>query len=181
MALKPDRNIVDEDISFFSATSWPYGSARGGVVVPTGNTNTAPSGAAMDQAQNQVWYSLVPLEASGSRPLGVLMQDVVNIDLTRQTLNPYKSEAQVGDKVTVVRKGYVTTNMIYPTGPIKVGAPAYLTVSGLISPNSGCLAGTWGAANSAPAPRIGTFLSLPDEDSAGSPAGCGYAKIYIDL
>ena len=149
MALKPDRNIIDEDISFFSATSWPYGSARGGIVVPTGNSATAPSGAAMDQSQNQVWYALIPLAASGSRPLGVLAQDVVNIDLTRQTLNPYKSEAQVGDKVTVVRKGYVTTNMLYPTGTIRVGAAAYLGVSGYISPNSGCLPGTWGAANSA--------------------------------
>ena len=173
MALKPDRNIIDEDISFFSATSWPYGSARGGIVVPTGNSATAPSGAAMDQSQNQVWYALIPLAASGSRPLGVLAQDVVNIDLTRQTLNPYKSEAQVGDKVTVVRKGYVTTNMLYPTGTIRVGAAAYLGVSGYISPNSGCLPGTWGAANSALAPEVGKFLSLPDED--------GYAKVYIDL
>ena len=63
MALKPDRNIIDEDISFFSATSWPYGSARGGVVVATGNSVTAPSGAAMDQSQNQVWYARIPVFA----------------------------------------------------------------------------------------------------------------------
>lgn len=173
MALKPDRNIIDEDISFFSATSWPYGSARGGIVVPTGNSVTAPSGAAMDQSQNQVWYALIPIASSGSRPLGVLAQDVVNIDLTRQTLNPYKSEAQVGDKVTVVRKGYVTTNMIYPTGTIRVGATAYLSVSGYISPNSGCVPGVWGGANTSLSPEVGKFLSLPDED--------GYAKVYIDL
>ena len=173
MALKPDRNIVDEDISFFAATGWAYGSARGGVVVPTGNTVTGPSGAAMDQSVNQVWYALIPIAASGSRPLGILMNDVVNIDLTRQTLNPYKSEAQIGDKVTIARKGYVVTNLVYPTGTIRVGATAYLGVSGYISPNSGVLAGTWGAKDSTLAPEIGKFLSLPDED--------GYVKVYVDL
>jgi len=170
MALKPDRNIVDEDISFFAATGWAYGSSRGGIVVPTGNTATGPSGAGMDQAANQVWYGLNP---TGARPIGVLMNDVVNIDLTRQTLNPYKSEAQVGDKVTVLRKGYVVTNMIYPTSTIRVGAPAYLGTSGYITPNSGVQTGTWGAANSTLAFEIGKFLSLPDED--------GYAKVYVDL
>ena len=173
MALKPDRNIVDEDISFFAATGWAYGSNRGGIVVPTGNTASGPSGAAMDQSQNQVWYSLVPIFASGSRPLGVLMNDVVNIDLTRQTLNPYKSEAQVGDKVLIAKKGYVVTNLVYPTSSISVGGKAYLGPSGYISPNSGVLVGTWGAANSALAPEVGKFLSLPDED--------GYCKVYIDL
>lgn len=172
MALKPDRNIIDEDISFFSATSWPYGSARGGVVVATGNSVTAPSGAAMDQSQNQVWYARIPVFASGARPLGILMQDVVNIDLTRQILNPYKSEAQIGDKVTIVRKGYVVTNMIYPTGTITVGGRAYLGSSGNITPNSGN-AGEWGASNVTALTQIGTFLSLPDED--------GYAKVYVDL
>jgi hypothetical protein len=170
MALKPDRNIVDEDISFFAATGWAYGSARGGVVVPTGNTVSGPSGAAMDQSVNQVWYALNP---TGARPLGILMNDVVNIDLTRQTLNPYKSEAQVGDKVLVARKGYVVTNLVYPTGTIRVGAPAYLGTSGYISPNSGVLPGSWGAANLTNAFEIGKFLSLPDED--------GYVKVYVDL
>lgn len=173
MALKPDRNIVDEDISYFAATTWAYGSNRGGIVVATGNSATGPSGAAMDQSVNQVWYNLIPIEASGGRPLGLLMNDVVNIDLTRQTLNPYKSEAQVGDKILLTRKGYVVTNMIYPTGTINVGGKAYLGPSGYISPNSGVLVGTWGAANSVAAPQVGKFMSLPDED--------GYCKVYIDL
>ena len=101
------------------------------------------------------------------------MNDVVNIDLTRQTLNPYKSEAQVGDKVLIAKKGYVVTNQVYPTSSISVGGKAYLGPSGYISPNSGVLVGTWGAANSVLAPEVGKFLSLPDED--------GYCKVYIDL
>jgi hypothetical protein len=171
MALKPDRNIVDEDISFFAATGWAYGSARGGIVVPTGNTATGPSGAAMDQSANQVWYGLNP--TGNGQPLGVLMNDVVNIDLTRQTLNPYKSEAQVGDKVLVARKGYVVTNMIYPSAGLTVGGKAYLGPSGYITPSSGILPGTWGVANLTSAFQVGKFLSLLDED--------GYAKVYIDL
>lgn len=187
MALKPDRNELDVDISYFWATGIGYGSERGGWVSATGST--AASGSAMDQAVNQVWYSL---NATGLRPLGLLLNDVVNVDLTRQILNPYKSEVQVGDKITVLKKGYVLTNRIVTTiGPnsvaITAGAPAYTGPSGFIS---SVASGSLGLGNTTTANGsgkdfnahinspsgsyvIGKFLSAADED--------GYAKVYIDL
>lgn len=182
MALKPDRNELDVDISYFWATGIGYGSERGGWVSATGST--AASGAGMDQAVNQVWYGL---SATGARPLGILMNDVVNVDLTRQILNPYKSEVQVGDKITLLKKGYVVTNRIVTTiGPTTVavvpGGPAYTGPSGFITTvASGTLhvlqagdALTKSMLNSPSGSyQIGKFLSAADED--------GYAKVYIDL
>jgi hypothetical protein len=191
MALKPDRNELDVDISYFWATGIGYGGERGGWVSATG-VNTAAtnvaSGAAMDQAANQVWYGL---PCTGVRPIGVLLNDVVNIDLTRQILNPYKSEVQVGDKVTLLKKGYVVTNRVVDTiGPVHVritpGAPAFTGPSGFItSVASGTVhmlqpTGTAqdltsrGMLNSSSGSYVvGRFLSRQDED--------GYAKVYIDL
>lgn len=184
MALKPDRNELDVDISYFWATGIGYGSERGGWVSATGST--VASGAAMDQAANQVWYGA---HATGVRPLGLLLNDVVNIDLTRQILNPYKSEVQVGDKVTLLKKGYVVTNrivttLVSTTVAITPGAPAYTGPSGFITtvPSGALGLGTL-AANAtifnahinSPSGSyvIGKFLSKADED--------GYAKVYVDL
>lgn len=182
MALKPDRNELDVDISYFWATGIGYGSERGGWVSATGST--AASGSAMDQAVNQVWYNL---SATGLRPLGLLLNDVVNVDLTRQILNPYKSEVQVGDKITVLKKGYVVTNRFVTTiGPTTVaitpGAVAYTGPSGFLTTvASGTLhvlqsdnALTKTMLNSPSGSYVvGKFLSAADED--------GYAKVYIDL
>lgn len=182
MALKPDRNELDVDISYFWATGIGYGSERGGWVSATGST--AASGSAMDQAVNQVWYNL---SATGHRPLGLLLNDVVNVDLTRQILNPYKSEVQVGDKITVLKKGYVVTNRFVTTiGPTTVaitpGAVAYTGPSGFLTTvASGTLhvlqsdnALTKTMLNSPSGSYVvGKFLSAADED--------GYAKVYIDL
>ena len=171
MALKPDRNVDAWDISKFWA---PLGGAatRGGIVVSTGNAPSVGSGAALDQSVNQVHYRA--LTPSGRQPIGMLMNDVVSVDLTRQILNPNKSEVQVGDKVTLMTKGWAVTNMIETARgtPNVIGAPAYLNMSGMISANpSGAYfaSGILYTAN----PVIGRFHSKIDED--------GYCKVYVDL
>ena len=101
MALKSDRYELQTDISFF----YNDGAAtRGGVVV----YDTAGSGASMDQGVNLVKYATTGI------PVGILLNDVVNKDLTRTHLNQHKDEVQKGGKVTVLRKGYVVTNNVTP-------------------------------------------------------------------
>lgn len=156
MALKPDRDVKVNDISFFVAAI-TYGGNKGGVVVATG---AGGSGAAMDQTANACWYIANP---SGKRAVGLLDTDVVNVDLTRQKLNPYKPEAQVGDKVTLIKQGYVVTNMIdSAAATISYGVTAYLAGSGYLTPT-----------NATGRPVVGKFLSKKDED--------GFAKVWIDL
>ena len=124
MALKADRYELQTDISFF----YNNGAAtRGGVVV---HDSTTASGAAMDQGVNKVKYKTA---AATDVPVGILLNDVVNKDLTRTHLNQHKDEVQLGGKVTILRKGYVVTNNI--TGTPNVGDVAYAcdTTDGNIS------------------------------------------------
>ena len=64
---------------------------RGGVV----SLSTAGSGASLDNGNAVVTYAADP---SGKVPLGLLINDMVNIDLTRQHLNQHKDEVQKGGK-----------------------------------------------------------------------------------
>ena len=155
MALKSDRYELQTDISFF----YNEGTAtRGGVVVH----DTAGSGAAMDQGVNLVKYAAV---TAASRPVGILLNDVVNKDLTRTHLNQYKDEVQKGGKVTVLRKGYVVTNSI-TSASVSAGDPAYachVTAGNLRNDSPG----------SSGVLQVGRFLSSKDED--------GYAKVEVNL
>ena len=153
MALKSDRNELQTDISFFMNET----ATRGGVV----SMSTAGSGAAMDQGAALATYSAT---ASGKVPLGILLNDMVDLDLTRQHINQHKDEVQKGGKVTILRKGYVVTNNIEGTSPT-AGAQAFPAHSGNLSITDIVGDGTVSA--------IGRFLSTEDED--------GYAKVEINL
>jgi len=159
MALKSDRFEFQTDISFF----YNEGVAtRGGVVVH----DTAGSGAAMDQGVNLVKYAQV---TSASVPVGILLNDVVNKDLTRTHLNQHKDEVQKGGKVTVLQKGFVVTDMLEGTSP-SAGDPAYLAHSGRLSVTDLSNDDTDADGSTR---VVGRFLSGVDED--------GYAKVFIDL
>ena len=91
MALKADRYEESTDISFF------YNGAvvtRGGVVVL--DDQGLASGAALDQGENLVVYKAA---TKNDVPVGILLNDVVNKDLTRTHLNQYKDEVQKGVKL----------------------------------------------------------------------------------
>ena len=150
MALKPDRVELLTDVSFFMNTT----ATRGGVV----SAVTAGSGVSMDDSSAVVAYAAT---VSGSKPLGILLNDVVDLDLTRQHINWYKDEVQKGGKVTLLRQGQVTTDMIVSAATPSAGDDAYVGVSGLIGTSS---------TNSV---KIGQFLSAKDAD--------GYAKVSVNL
>jgi hypothetical protein len=158
MALKSDRIELLTDISFFM-TSIPSGSTyvdRGGVASVV--TATSGVGVSMDDANAVVAYAAA---VSGSRPIGVLLNDVVNYDLTRQHINWHKDEVQVGGKVVLLRNGQVTTNMLVAGTTPSAGADAYVGASGLIGTSS------------TNAVKIGQFLSSKDTD--------GYAKLSVNI
>jgi len=187
MALKPDRRYTDgTDISFFMNET----GEKGEVLV----FSTAGSGAAMDDANAVV---ATPTTISGSVVAGILMNDVVNLDLTRQHINWHKDEVQLGGKVTLLRHGVVVTNVVH-TGcnvarengivvpAVSVGAPAYIGRGALTA--GGTIQG-WLTTqppldhrheDASPKPtsvdiryRVGTFLSLADSD--------GYYKVEINI
>lgn len=150
MALKPARYEGETDISFFMDMT----AERGGVVC----IKTIGSGAAMDQSAAEVEYAV---SASGKTAFGVLLNDMVDKDLTKEKLNPYKNEMQKGSKVTILRKGTVLTDMISGTAPTGICA-AYVLTSGMFTASS---------ANGAV--EVGQFLSTVDED--------GFYKVAVNL
>ena len=155
MALKADRNELDVDISFFMNET----GEKGQIVV----FNTAGSGAAMDQAK-----SLVTIAAADTSNIvvGVLLNDVVDIDLTRQHINWHKDEVQKGGKVSILKKGYVVTDQI--VGTPALGELAYLDDAGATGNFATTAQVTDGVEN-----VVGRFMSGLDED--------GFAKVEINL
>ena len=155
MALKSDRNEIQTDISFFMNEV----ATRGGIV----SLSAGGSGAAMDQGAALCTYTA----ASGTRPLGVLLNDMVNLDLTRQHINQHKDEVQKGGKVTILRKGYVVTSSLSCATAPSAGDLAFVTYSGDIANSGTSLADQTGNL------QVGVFLSSMDEDN--------YAKVEINL
>ncbi len=161
MSLKADRRHVDSDIAhFMNATA-----TRGGIVSVTA---TISSGAAMDQSESTVAYAAEP---SGVEPLGILMSDVVNLDLTRQHMNWHKEEVQLGGKVTVWTKCTVVTDTLFPGITPTPGQVAYVAHSGFISNADEAIDS--GQENTSLTRVVGRFITGKNAD--------GYAKIDINL
>jgi hypothetical protein len=156
MALKADRYEESTDISYFMTAAT---GDRGGVVCLD---LLSASGAAMDQGDNTVSYQAA---AATDVPVGILLNDVVNKDLTRTHLNQYKDEVQLGGKVTVLTRGWVVTNKV--TGTPSAGDLAYA------SETIGEIATVAADAEASGNLAIGRFMSAKDAD--------GYAKVYVNL
>ena len=151
MALRPDRNEHLTDLSFFMNET----AERGIIVVHS----TGGSGAAMDDSNAKVIAPATTV--SGKNPAGLLLNDVVNLDLTRQHINFHKDEVQQGNKVLLLRRGTVVTAQF--SGTPTVGAKAYFVVGGTISASNQDSVST----------QVGRFLSVKDAD--------GYAKVEINI
>jgi len=159
MALKADRYEESTDISYF----YTAGTAtRGGVACLD---LLSASGAAMDQGDNTVSYQQA---AATDVPVGILLNDVVNKDLTRTHLNYYKDEVQQGGKVTLLTRGWVVTNMI--DGTVTPGELAYASDAG---GTAGYLQDHATNAQASGNLAVGRFMSAKDAD--------GYAKVYVNL
>lgn len=154
MALKGDYNIVQggDDLSFYMNET----GERGIIVVHS----TTGSGAALDQADAVV--TIPTGTASGTKPAGLLMCDVVDYDLTRQHLNEHKFEVQKNSKVLLAKQGWVVTDRIVTGVSPVAGSPAYYDVNGKFR-----ITDTGGLT------QVGRFLSKKDDD--------GYAKVYINI
>lgn len=154
MALLGPRKELDTDISFFMNET-----ASRGVCA---SISTGGSGVALDQGEA---LATVANNESGVVPLGVLLNDVVNLDLTRQHLNQHKDEVQQGSKVTILKVGEVTTDQV--EGTPTMGALAYCGPSGTFTPDANGGSGAF-ARNS-----VGRFMSTKDEN--------GYVKVSVNL
>jgi hypothetical protein len=158
MALKPDReyNEVTDITNFWTTVAAEKGGCAGVV--------TQGSGAAMGQnitdEANVVGYIANP---SGAIAKGILVQTVTAaLSATRDFVNFENGEIRPGDKCTLVKKGFVVTDMIPDGITPTAGAAAYLAASGAIS-----------STQATGAPQIGRFETTMD--------AAGFARVSIDI
>lgn len=151
MALRPDRYEDATDISYFMNVT----ADRGLIVVH----DSSGSGAAMDDANA---YVAVPTgqAPSSTKPAGLLLCDVVDVDQTRQHLNFHQDEVQKNGKVVLLRRGWVVTDKV--SGTPTAGDKAYYTNAGLVTPT-----------DPGSGPVVGRFLGKKDND--------GFAKVEINI
>lgn len=157
MALKGFRNIgdgSDTNIQYFMNET----ATRGRIVIHA--TSGSGLGEALDDANTLV---AVP-SATGAlgTPAGLLTNDVVNLDLTRTHINQHKDEVQLGNKVTVLQRGEVLTDVIYTGDTPSQGDAAYYRDSGELTTTQ--IGSTL---------QVGRFLSGKDSD--------GFAKVLINI
>jgi hypothetical protein len=155
MALKPDRTVLDTDITmFWSELTAQQTQTKGGVA----SVETIGSGVAMDHDRNVVQYAAA---ASGAVPKGILVQDVnPALSSTRDYKNFHNLEIRPGEKCTLIRKGWVVTDKL--SGTPTAGGAAYVGASGLIA-----------TTQAAGAVQIGRFETTVDSG--------GFARVYIDI
>ena len=160
MALKPDREYNETtDITNFWTT---VAAEKGGCA----SVVTQGSGAAIGQnivdEPNVVGYAA---SASGSIAKGILIQTVSAVmSATRDFPNFENGEIRPGDKCTLVKRGFVVTDMII--GTPTAGGIAYLGASGNVAVASGSFGGVATAV-------VGRFETTKD--------AAGFARVSIDI
>lgn len=155
MALKPDR-----DIQAYNIRNYCNEVAQKGQFM---SVKTWGSGVSLDGTFN---VCTAAASSSGAKPLGLLLNDVVAVDLTHFPTNWHRQQSNSGDKVPLVTKGWVVTNMIQGT-PV-AGDNAILVSSGNVGTT------TLGAPyNQVANPTVGHWETVPDS--------AGYATLFVDL
>ena len=157
MSIKPDFDTIQWELRYFMDQT----ASQGFVVC----LKTAGSGVAQDSSLNEVEISAAP---SGKSPVGVLFDDVVDLDTTRYHVNQHKREVQKGGKVSIVRKGWLVTDAVYPSAAATAGSYAVLANSGYVM---NAPAG-WNVTH-ANFPSVGKFKTNKDLD--------GFVTLQIDL
>lgn len=156
MALKPDReyNEVTDITNFWAAGQTT--AEKGGIASQSGSS----TGVGLDDTGITVAYLADP---SGAIAKGVLLQTVAAaMSTTRDFVNYESGEIRPGTKCTLVKKGFVVTDMIPAGITPTAGGAAYLAASGYIS-----------STQAGGAPQVGRFETAKDAN--------GFARISIDI
>jgi hypothetical protein len=167
MALKGDREVWATNIDYTIATG--QNAERGIVLIAhtTAGQATKPNSAPTVQGGTGSaggGLGTVGTTGNDSRPVGLLLDDVENLDFTVTPQIHVRNVVPRGSEVSLLTKGWVKTNLIEAGRTPAAGERAYLAASGYLSnrehvTSSGIICGYWRGAK--------------DAD--------GYAKVEIDI
>lgn len=151
MSLQKDRmfNHGESEVSYYMGEVAAQGIL---VAYPTGAVQ--PPG--LDDDAN---YAIVPTAAT-QKPVGILLDTVVNKDLTETELNRSKRERQINNKVEIVREGWFVTDRLASGITPSAGDTLYFTTGGLFTTATG-------------SEVVGSFESEKNTD--------GYARIRLKI
>jgi len=146
MALKPDRKINDTNVALVCGVV----ANEGEIAVYT----TPHQSGGMGTSNGTCTIAANP---SGYHVAGVMLANFVSIDSTKYHKNFHNNELLLNEKAPLATDGWVLTNKY--VGSPTVGATAYLSSSGSVTPTVHATGGT------AATPKVGRFESIPDEDA----------------
>lgn len=156
MALKGQRQEFQTDLSSICNSVVSKGTMMFWSRTPGG------SGIDLDDSNNIV--NFLTGNTSGNFVAGMILNNFVNIDVTRQHLNFQKDELLIGSHCTLLRQGWVVTNgIVAGTSPLP-GDPVYVAYSGLLTNFS----------------NVGNYVQVHGEWMGGLDPN-GYAKVAIHL
>jgi len=159
MALRPFRQIMATNNEFVSSAAME----RGGVVsVASGNIGSYAT------------------EASGAVPLGILLNDIEDLNYFRGREQLYRAAHDIGSILAIATEGDVETDFLDPaiTGTISAGDPAYLSSSGWITTRPQFSETDVEPNALVVNPRVGVFIS---GDHSVRGVGLGWARVRIQI
>lgn len=156
MALKPDRHVVTDDITFILNTASVAGKV---VILKTTQPSGSASGVGIGVSAG-IADVVSGTPASGTKPLGILLHEFVDIDQSVRHRNYQKVQQVLGEPCTILRNGWCVTDQV--TGTPAAGDAAYLGADSKVTPTQ---------VNNIPV--VGQFLSIKDTN--------GFAKVYVTL
>lgn len=156
MALGEYRDVLATDINFIADTAME----RGGLAfAASGNIVSYPT----------------TITASGSTPVGILLEDIEDLNFMKQPQYFQRNVSDIGSKVGIMTKGQCVTDFIdgYAKVHIDAGDKAYATHSGLLTIRALAPGIVSAAGGSGVGLEVGRFLSSIDSN--------GFVKVYIDI
>lgn len=153
MSLRPERQTQQVNIDF----PCPWTQERGGIL-------------SWAQASG-MYYAEYAFNPSGVKSIGIQLNDVENVNFTRQPFQQYLRDMDIPcSRVGVATKGDFLTDWIYPVGTIQQGDVAYAGPSGMFT-NSSNFGGQ----------AVGKFLGvLQPKPHLVFLRGLGFSRQYID-
>jgi hypothetical protein len=147
MALGPNRQVFQTRIRYAVAAA----AERGGIL----------------SASSTAGEALYDPDGSGALPLGLLLDDVEDLNFDRHPEYLQRNVVDIGSVVGIANEGEFQTDMYIASPAPSQGDPAYLHPSGFVGTvqlDDGV--GTLGA-------RVGTFLTAPN--------ALGQVVLYVEL
>lgn len=147
MALGPNRQVFQTRIRYAVASA----AERGGIL----------------SASSTVGEALYDLDGSGALPLGILLDDVEDLNFDKHPEYLQRNVVDIGSVVGIANEGEFETDLYIASPAPTQGAPAYLHPSGFV----GTVELDDGVGTTSP--RVGTFLTPPN--------ALGFVTLYVEL